>query len=133
MKPEDFASVAGMLVEHTGGHEEGRKRTAVSRYYYAAFLEARRLLKEKRGLSFLRRHDPHKCVRQAFERANPKGLKAIGRLLESSKNLREKADYDIDVAFDPGAAGEAKRLLADIQSRLAAADLTECIDPVGRS
>jgi len=128
--PQEFSGVADLLVGLPQALEEGRKRTAISRYYYAAFLESRDRLKDARGWVFKKR-EAHEKVRRAFEWADPneKQLRLAGRLLKHLKDLREDADYDIDVALDTTSLGEAKKMCAEIQGVVATADLTKCRDP----
>ena len=132
MNPAEFSEVANLVAGLGGPFPDGRGRTAVSRYYYAAFLEARDRL-EVRGLHFMRKHDVHQCVQRAFAWADPKDLKKIGRLLEDLKKLREQADYDVAGGLDSANVSEAKRICSDVQASLATADLSPCKDPLGRT
>jgi len=134
VKPEEFAQLADLLARPEAPCPDASVRSSASRYYYSVFLEARDELKEKRGLRFLKKHDVHKCVREAFEFAKgDKSLKLIGRCLGDLKQLREHADYDIDVAFSPGDLHDAKDLCTRIRNSLSSADLSKCVDPLCRS
>ncbi len=132
MNPAEFSEVAGLLSSMTVPPQDGRLRSAVSRYYYAAFLEARDQLKTKRTIEF-KKHELHENVKRAFAWSDDKALKLVGRLLEDLKKLREKADYDITGTMDVTATNEAKRICTDIQQTLNLADVRLCKDPLGRS
>jgi len=133
MKPIEYFEVASLLRASTGATLEGRERSAISRYYYAAFLDARDRLKEKRGFTF-RKHETHDFVKRAYAFSDVPRVKKLGRMLEDLKKLREIADYSIDASQDPVAAGEAELMSQTIQSELAAPDFDfkACINPDSR-
>lgn len=110
-----------------GPHPQGRGRSAISRYYYAAFLEARDRLSKDRNFNF-KKHESHQRVYRCFAFSDEKPLKVIGRLLEDLKKLRERADYDLGKDLDQTATNEAKRMCEDIQATLITADLKCCKD-----
>jgi uncharacterized protein (UPF0332 family) len=130
MKAEEFQGVAEFLLAG-GPNEEGRQRSAISRFYYAAFLEARDRLKEVKGLSF-KKNEAHQNVRRAFEWSDAVPLRTVGRLLEDLKKLREGADYDIAAALDQEHIKEAQSIASEVRTTVSTADLTACVDPLNR-
>ena len=130
MKPVQFFDVAEQLSGMNGAAAEGFGRSAVSRYYYAAFLEARDQLVDQRGLSF-KTHESHENVKKAYYWADPTRVKKVGRLLEDLKKLLVSADYDLNRAFDPVAVGEAQTLSRHIRDELAdpSFEFAACVDP----
>jgi uncharacterized protein (UPF0332 family) len=133
VKPVEFDQVAALLRSSSGATVEGRERSAISRYYYSAFLEARTKLREKRNFSF-RKHEAHEFVKRAFAYSDDKRLKKVGKLLEDLKKLREQADYSIDAPHDPVITGEAETISRRIRTELAAEDFDfgACASPDGR-
>lgn len=127
MTPEEFAHTAGVLTAMGGPYPQGRGRSAVSRYYYAAFLEAKDRLSRDRSFKF-KKHGSHENVSRCFRFSDETPLILIGRLLEDLKKLRVEADYDLVKDLDVADTAEAKRMCEDIQAALAAADLTGCKD-----
>lgn len=127
MNAQEFSEVAGLLTSMGGVHPQGRGRSAISRYYYAAFLEARDRLAKDRNFNF-KKNEAHQNVQRCFSWSDEKPLIVVGRLLEDLKKLRERADYDLANDVDPTTTGEAKRMCEDIQKSLATADLKGCKD-----
>lgn len=128
MDPSEFRLLGDLLSGLAGPYPEGRHRTAVSRYYYAAFLDARGRLSRQVRLSFPRDH-VHDNVEKAFSYAPEKELKTVGLLLRDLRKSRHKADYDLHLVLSAAEVGEAKTLAGQIVTRLANADLTKCVDP----
>jgi hypothetical protein len=128
VKPGEFYDVATLIQALDAPHPEGRTRSAVSRYYYAAFLEARDQLVSTAKMVF-KKNEVHTDVQRAFAWSDDKGLRLIGRLLEDLKKARLQADYDLTAASDPAAAAEAKNMCNQIQERLKTEDITKCKDP----
>lgn len=127
MKPIEFLEVAELLQGDGGPFPEGRHRTAVSRCYYAAFLDARDRLQMERSFRF-RKRDAHDSVKRAFEWADGKPLKLIGRLLGDLKKLRESADYEIAGTVGSSRVAEALELARQVESLLDSVDLGGCVD-----
>jgi uncharacterized protein (UPF0332 family) len=119
VKPVEFKEVAELLIASSGGLLEARRRSAVSRWYYAAFLEARDQLAVKRQISY-KRHQSHENVKKSYARADApeKDVKVVGRLLEDLKRLREDSDYEIAEVVDETAVAEAKAMCEEIRSKL---------------
>lgn len=127
MHPREFYRL-GELLASSGAHPEASQRTAISRSYYAAMLEARDLLISAKGLRFPR-NKTHQIVLDSYRAADPEDLRVIWRLLLELKKLRDNADYS--VADAPGNASEALRLSNDIHSALGTADISKCQVPPG--
>jgi hypothetical protein len=133
MRPGEFFDVAEALRALTTAPTEGCGRSAVSRYYYAAFLDARDRLRERRGLTF-KSNEAHENVKKAYYWADPKPVKKVGRLLEELKKLRIMADYDLESSHDSVSVEEAQALSREICSDLAEPgfDYAACVDPSRR-
>jgi uncharacterized protein (UPF0332 family) len=132
MKPQEFAELAAILGVANGPFPGARARSSVSRFYYAAFLDARDQLASNRKLAFKGR-DVHKHVRMSFAgAASGSDLEKIGRHLEDLKNLREDADYDLEKDCTSVEAAEAKTIYDAIVTRLSTADVSKCVDGEGR-
>lgn len=133
MKPAEFSEVGQFLLKPHESCAEGRGRSAVSRFYYAAFLAARDELKERRGWEFGAR-TAHDAVMKAFRYSDDSVLQLVGRALGDLKKLRVRADYRIGEGFDPDDAREAQDFCESVQRHLPGADLRMCYDdPNARS
>ncbi len=130
MNPKEFSQVADVMRALSGPFPEGRERSAISRYYYAVFLEARERLFAERGWKF-KPHEAHENVKRCFSFSNERELLLIGSLLGDLKKLRVEADYDL-AKRDPQAGNEAKRIQDDIEEALAKADFSKCVNPLGK-
>ncbi len=130
MNTSEIFGVAELLKDHTATFVEGCQRSAVSRYYYSAFLEARDQLKAKRGISF-KTKDLHESVKRAYYFSDDKTVKKVGWMLEQLRKLRSSADYEIASAHDPGSVGEAKAMSTEIRAQLASPEFkySECDPP----
>ena len=128
MKGDEYFDVAALLESVGGPFEEGRLRSAVSRLYYSAFLQARDALIANCGFRFSNR-DSHKEVGRAFEWSDDKASRAIGKSLAELKKLRENADYETAPSRDPAAVKEAKQLYASIVAKFASIDYSLCRNP----
>ena len=130
MRALEFFEVANLL-EDGQQPPEGCQRSAVSRYYYSAFLEARDQLSLKRNFSFKKR-DAHQLVLRALGWSDDTSLRTAGRLLEDLKKLREKADYDTAVVHAQDDVSEAASMASDIRRTVDENDLAHAVDPASR-
>jgi uncharacterized protein (UPF0332 family) len=73
---------------------EAKRRSAISRAYYAAFISARNYLQEIEGLSIPITADAHKYVVQQFKQSSDSDRQNIGRNLEKLRRERNQADYN---------------------------------------
>jgi uncharacterized protein (UPF0332 family) len=73
--------------------EEARARAAISRAYYAAFIEARNHLHLKEATPVPRRENPHWFVIEQFKNSSDKIRRDIGANLERLRLDRNSADY----------------------------------------
>jgi uncharacterized protein (UPF0332 family) len=94
MDPRDFLAVAINLGAST---DEAHRRTAVSRAYYALFLNARRML-EVESLPLGHLHDDHRLVPEYFRDAGDERLADVGDAIADLRRERNLADYDMDAA-----------------------------------
>lgn len=128
MNPSQFRAVADRVRVCSDGLAEACSRTAISRYYYAVFLEARNRIEADSGV-VLKPWDKHEQVRKAFARSTDPELSAIGLMLGALRKLRTEADYDLHVASDPTDLREAERLCNELARRIAVATVANCVDP----
>jgi uncharacterized protein (UPF0332 family) len=110
MKPRDFLDVADELSD---GEGEAHWRSAVSRAYYAAFHVARRLLIE---LGFVppRSEQVHAYLCRRLNNSNHAEVTRSARRLERLRDLRNAADYDVDLPFDDDSLSEAISKALDV-------------------
>ena len=87
--PTKFSELANSLLLNGDYERESRARTAIGRFYYAAFLLAWRKLSEK-GISIPESGEMHKLVITIY---NDKGLSSIGNRLDQLRESRVDADY----------------------------------------
>lgn len=87
--PKGFLSLANRLLTDGEYRREGRIRTAMGRFYYAAFLLARKKLQEKG----IRVDDEAKIHRVVIEKYMEIGLSSIGNRLDQLREKRVDADY----------------------------------------
>lgn len=74
--------------------DEASIRSAISRYYYAAFCSARYYLVEfKREEKFLTHNSAHKKVHEELQRSSNDNESELGDLLETLFEKRNNADY----------------------------------------
>lgn len=73
---------------------EARRRSAISRAYYAAFIGARNYLQKQEGHSIPKTSDAHKYVSEQFKRSSDPVRQDIGRKLERLRTTRNQADYN---------------------------------------
>ena len=73
--------------------EEARLRSAISRSYYAAFLEARRFLRNKRGRRVPLSSLAHQDVQDEFLNDPDPLYQQVGSDLGRLHTLRKQADY----------------------------------------
>lgn len=132
MNPSEFLDVAKLISGPSGLYPLGRQRSAISRAYYAAFLDARDRLNGLAKFSIPKK-SAHDAVWRAFAFSD-EPLKTVGRLLQDLKKMREVADYEMTRDDIQNEVAEALRISRDIQVALASADLSGVADPTyGRS
>lgn len=96
MKPRGFLDLAQELAQRDS---EPCQRTAISRAYYAAFHQARQLLAEW-GF-FIRQSDrAHTAITRRLSQSGSVTLNLISQSLIEFKQIRNKADYDLDRTLD---------------------------------
>lgn len=74
--------------------QEARLRSAVSRSYYAAFIQARNHLRDKEGLVTPASANPHQYVINQFLNSRSTARHKIGWDLVYLRRERNKADYE---------------------------------------
>lgn len=93
---KDFLKLADIWIR---GGTEAEWRSAVSRAYYAVFHEARRLL---RDLKFRvpRADVAHAYLWMRLANCGNAALQMAGNDLNTLRRERNRADYDVELAFD---------------------------------
>src|SRR4051794_14520887 len=94
MNPREFQKVATGLLGH---HSPAHNRSAISRAYYAAFHVALMHLRAN-GFTFSKSDSRHNEVSRHLLWCDDKLVKAIGSELSDFRGVRNKADYDLEVA-----------------------------------
>lgn len=74
-------------------NQEAKLRAAISRAYYAAFIEARNHLRDKEGHSMPKTSDAHLYVSQQFELSADSIRRTLGEGLVRLRMYRRQADY----------------------------------------
>ena len=99
--------------------EEARLRSAISRAYYAAFLTARKFLRNKRGARVPISPTAHQDVKDALLNDPDPQYQNTGAKLEILHTLRKQADYGDAFTGLPSLTTSALRIAQEIISALA--------------
>jgi uncharacterized protein (UPF0332 family) len=110
MNARDLLEVADDLL---GGLKEAYWRSAVSRAYYAAFHEARRLLRQC-GLVAPRGEQAHAYLWLRLSNCGHPDLAHAGAELNDLRSQRNWADYDFDQLLDQPTAADYVQAARDI-------------------
>jgi uncharacterized protein (UPF0332 family) len=113
LAPLRFLAVATLLLENVGlDDREALDRSAVGRFYYAVYLQARLLLRSRGTMA-----STLESVARAFQ-AMP-GYEDVGYDLRYLHGYRNRCDYDDTNEFSTIDATRAVLLARRIESRLA--------------
>lgn len=93
MPGREFLDVADRLSEESS---RAALRTAIGRYYYAAFLECRTWAERSRGFERTRSAREHQFVRSLMRDTDPQ----IELMLTSLRAKRNAADYDLRISAE---------------------------------
>ena len=93
----ELASVASSSV-----NREAKLRSAISRAYYAAFINARNHLRDREGLLIPKTSDAHRYVKDQFQHSCDLVRQSLGGKLLRLRDFRRQADY---VDTFPGLVG----------------------------
>jgi uncharacterized protein (UPF0332 family) len=99
MRGQDFLKVATDLAM-ASDTTQGALRTAVSRAYYAAFLEAREVIRPFQGKVGLDGYGSHRRVRELINNCGVERCNEVFRQLADLYKRREDADYDLKVTIN---------------------------------
>jgi hypothetical protein len=104
MDPQEYLTLARHLDNRPRGQpEEACRRSACSRAYYAAYVVARDTLL---GLPVqIPRSSTHRAVIDVFKASKHSDVRIIGGQLETLRDWRNTADYDVGVQTEPGGFG----------------------------
>ncbi|BBD69375.1 hypothetical protein NIES4072_32940 [Nostoc commune NIES-4072] len=86
----------------TSANQEAKFRAAISRAYYAAFIEARNYLRDQQGHSIPTTGNAHKYVSDQFDISSEPQRQLLAKELVKLRLYRNQADY---VDKFPGLAG----------------------------
>lgn len=91
----DYLSLARELLGKatTPFSQEAKQRSAISRAYYAAFIEARNFLRDQDGV-IIPQESPHQYVIKQFKNSPDSARGRVGRKLQFLRYYRNQADYD---------------------------------------
>jgi len=128
MQGKDFLAVAKRLVK---GSTEADWRTTAGRAYYALLLEARTAF-QRWAIPIPRRDQLHSFIRLRFTYASDPEFKQFGYTMERLNELRNFADYQIEVAGRFATVRSAEQSILDAEDALAFLDQIES-DPVRRA
>jgi uncharacterized protein (UPF0332 family) len=87
--PRKFLDLGKTLLEDPGYESDSRARTALGRFYYAAFLIALQKLQQQ-GIAI---QDDSKIHQEVIGTYMDKGLSSIGNILNQLREKRVDADY----------------------------------------
>jgi uncharacterized protein (UPF0332 family) len=110
MNARDFLQTAWSLLEED---QEAAWRSAVSRAYYAAFHVARQLLMGQ-GFRVPRADQAHAYLWFRLSNGGQVDVQNAGIQLGFLRQERNKADYDLERAFDPKSASDRVQMATDI-------------------
>jgi uncharacterized protein (UPF0332 family) len=104
----EYLTLARELTEPSPTHtsQESRLRSAISRAYYAAFIQARNHLRDKEGIR-ISSVQSHQFVIKRFLHSPDGRRKRVGHDLYILREDRNKADYDDTVNGLPLSASRA--------------------------
>lgn len=90
----EYLNLAKELAQATvPANQEAKLRAAISRSYYAAFINARNYLRDKQGISIPKTGDAHGYVSQQFELSVDPVRRTLGENLVRLRISRRQADY----------------------------------------
>jgi hypothetical protein len=92
IKPTDLLSLADRLL---ASGIEADSRAAVSRAYYGAYHAARQWIVDQCGVVLPRTADAHQAIHRCLMNCQDANLRAAGGRLESLREERNHADYDL--------------------------------------
>lgn len=111
MDVKDFFTLAQELAQ---GNREIDYRSAASRAYYGAFHACRTLLENLPDLQGYVGTSHQKVIDELLSHSN-KRLKSLGNQLKTTRDSRQKADYQLNVIFS---RHEANRVLYQVKKIL---------------
>lgn len=124
-----YLAVAQQLVEGvssgaplTGGDGAPECRSAISRAYYAAFLEAAAFL-DRIGFAVENSPGAHVAVQHALNNSRDEVLCAVGNELGTLHKQRRRADYDVKDGWAESVVNAAGAIRI-------ATDIIDCLDEV---
>lgn len=106
-------------VEFDGSDREARLRSAVSRAYYAAFIQARNRLRDFDHFTIPVTANPHQFVSNAYLRHSDAERGQIGADLRRLRIDRNQCDYDDTVAGLEVLTGRSLHLATRVLATLA--------------
>ena len=116
---DQYYELATSLAGRDGSpSEEAKKRSAISRAYYAALIQARQKASDRTG-DDIPRYGTHHWTIKKYQKDPAPEAKRIGSHLKRLKKRRERADYENKV---PGLNSELESALEEASSLLSRID-----------
>lgn len=115
----DYLTLAQQLAgkANISSSQESRLRSAISRAYYAAFIQARNYLRDRMGISIPLKNT-HQFVISQFQNNTDPRYQEIGTGLRILRSERNRADYKDTVPRLPIVTRQTLRLAAKLISDL---------------
>lgn len=99
--------------------EEAKLRSAISRAYYAAFIQTRNFLRDRDQIT-IPREKTHKYVIEQFQNSADEKRRKVGEKLQRLRDFRNQADYNDTFPKLLGkteqALGLARRIISGISN-----------------
>lgn len=102
----------------TPANQEAKLPAAISRAYYAAFIQARNHLRDREGHSITQAPGVHRYVSEQFELSIEPARKSVGEKLQRLRRYRNQADYVDRFPGLSGIAGRSITLAQEVISEL---------------
>ena len=104
----------------TPATEEAKLRSAISRSYYAAFIEARNFLRDRESLTIPRENSHQFVISQFKNSPDDESRRKLGERLQILRSHRRQADYEDTITGLIGkseeALGLARRIILGISN-----------------
>lgn len=120
MEPSEFLKTAELLRDQT---EEAHLRTSIGRSYYAAILYFRERLKQI-GLQKTKQpgREAHAFVIQCLQFSEVTECVKVSRYLHDLQQVREDADYHLEIDFSQNdaedALAKAHKIISDFENQM---------------
>ncbi|WNY26351.1 HEPN domain-containing protein [Methanolapillus ohkumae] len=103
-KPAHFLYISRFLVQTVkkeGSMSESFYKTAISRAYYAAFLESRIYAEKRMNFIGSKTGIDHKQLAACYQKSKNSSVRSVGHKLSKLKKWRSFSDYEIAASVQP--------------------------------